>query len=88
MARTVWTPVDDWTNGTWKVADTRVTQEGNRIRWTFAPTHEREFPNLNQPGVSYRKTLKLRVVGQDHLPRVTAFRCFTDSVYRPLTGRL
>ncbi|MGB9690194.1 hypothetical protein [Thermogutta sp.] len=88
VARTGWTPVDDWTNGTWKVADTRVTQEGNRIRWTFAPTHEREFPNLNQPGVSYRKTLKLRVVGQDHLPRVTAFRCFTDSVYRPLTVRI
>ncbi|ASV74942.1 hypothetical protein THTE_2340 [Thermogutta terrifontis] len=88
VARTGWKPMDDWTNGSWKLADTRVTQEGNRIRWTFAPTHKKEFSNLKQSGVTYRKTLKIRIVAEDHLPRVTAFRVFTDSVYRPLTVRI
>lgn len=88
VARTGWTPVDDWTNGSWKIADTRVTQDGNRFRWTFAPTHEKEFPNLKRPGVTFRKTLKIRVIAEEHLPKIKSFRVLTDSVYRPLTLRI
>lgn len=88
VARTGWTPVDDWTNGSWKVADTRFTQEGSQCRWTFAPTHEKEFPGLKRPGVTFRKTLKIRLVAENHLPKIKSFRVFTDSVYNPLSVRI
>lgn len=88
VARAGWTPTDDWTNGAWKEADARVRMDGQRWSCEFAPTGEREFKGLGQPGVSYRKTLKIRVVADQGLPRVRRFRALTDAVCRPLTVRI
>ena len=62
VARAGWTPMDDWTNGQWKEADVRAQVDGQRWTCAFAPSGEKEFSDLGQPGVSYRKTLKVRVV--------------------------
>jgi hypothetical protein len=83
-----WTAVDDWTNGRWKDADTRVEQSGNRWSYRFAPTAAKEFKDLGQPGVAYRKTLKIRLLAEKSLPKPRRFRAFTDAVCRPLGARI
>ncbi|MBI4579137.1 MAG: hypothetical protein HY718_05500 [Planctomycetes bacterium] len=82
-----WERMDDWTNGKWRDADTRCEVRGNRWTFTFAPTGEKEFPN-SAPGVAYRKTIQLRLMSNDQLPRRERFQAFTDSVYLPLTVRI
>lgn len=88
VAAAGWTAVDDWTNGQWKDADARIGVEGRRWTFTFAPTGAKEFRDLGQPGVSYRKTLKIRVLAEQALPKLRRFRALTDSVYRPLRVRI
>jgi hypothetical protein len=83
-----WAAVDDWTNGRWKDADTRVEQSGNRWNYRFASTGEREFKDLGQPGVAYRKTLKIRLLTERSLPKPRRFRALTDAIYRPLSVRI
>ncbi len=83
-----WTAVDDWTNGRWKDADTRVDVGGNRWTYSFAPTGEKEFKDIGQPGVAYRKTLKVRLLAEKSLPKPHRFRAFTDAVCRPLGVRI
>ncbi len=86
--RVGWAEMDDWTNGAWKDADTRVQADGQRWQFTFAPTGAKEFPKLGQPGVSYRKTLKLRLLSDGPLPQPVRFEASTDAVYRPLLVRI
>ncbi len=83
-----WQNVDDWTNGQWKDADTRVRRDGSRLIFTFAPTHEKEFPQLRAPGVTFRKTLKIRLHGQSALPPMRSVKAFTDGVVHPLAVRI
>jgi len=83
-----WAAMDDWTKGEWKEADTRVRVDRRRWTFTFAPTGDKEFDDLGQPGVAYRKTLKLRVIADEPLPKPILFQTFTDSVCRPLTVRI
>ncbi len=86
--RVGWAKMDDWTNGQWKDADASVQADGKRWTFTFAPTGAKEFENLGQPGVAYRKTLKIRIVSDDALPRPVRFQALTDAVLRPLTVRI
>jgi hypothetical protein len=82
-----WERMDDWTNGQWKQADTRLDVRERTWTFTFAPTGEKEFP-ASAPGVTYRKTLKLRLVADGDLPRPMRLAAFTDAVYEPLTVRV
>ena len=83
-----WAPLDDWTNGGWKEADAKVSVEGRKVTFTFAPSGEKEFPNLGSPGVPYRKTLKIRVAADRPLPQVASFQALTASELRPSTMRI
>jgi len=83
-----WDRMDDWTNGKWKDADTRLKIEGKRCIFSFAPTGDKEFKKLNHPGVTYRKTLKIRLAGEQPLPKIARFKALTDAVYQPLTVRI
>jgi len=84
-----WDAMDDWTNGAWKDADAnRAVSAAGRIVFTFNPTGDREFKKLGHPGVSYRKTLKIRLAADSLLPKIKAIRAFTDAVYRPLNVRI
>lgn len=86
--RAGWTAVDDWTNGWWKDADVRRHSEGRRWIFTFVPTGDKEFAKLRHPGVAYRKTLKIRMVSDEPLPRPTRFQTMTDAVRRVLAVRI
>ncbi len=83
-----WTAMDDWSNGGWRDAATRVQADGRRWEFTFAPTGDEEFKDLGQPGVAFRKTLKVRLLAAEALPPVARFHAFTDAVCRPLTVRI
>jgi hypothetical protein len=83
-----WTPIDDWSNGRWKDADTEVAAEGRRWVFKFQPTGNREFRHLGQRGVSYRKTLKVRIISDRPMSPPLRVQALTDAVYRPLTVRI
>jgi len=77
-----WNPKDDWYNGEWKATDFRLEMAGRAAIFTFAPSNQKEFPDLKSPGVSYRPTLKIRVVFAGAHPPVKALKTFTDSNWR------
>jgi hypothetical protein len=83
-----WQKVDDWTNGRWKDVDARVRRDDSRLTFMFAPTGEKEFPRVGAPGVTFRKTLKLRLRGTRPLPAIKGIRAFTDSAVEPMTVRV
>jgi hypothetical protein len=79
-----WTPIDDWTSGGWKDAHAKATVDGRRLIFTFAPTGAKEFTDLGEPGVSYRKTLKIRILSDAPMPPLRRLSALTDAVCRPL----
>ncbi|MBN2021886.1 MAG: hypothetical protein JW809_03760 [Pirellulales bacterium] len=83
-----WRKIDDWTNGGWKDADARVTQDGPRWTFAFAPTGEKEFPRLGAPGVPYRKTLMIRLRAKAALPAIQSVHALTDGATEPMTVRI
>jgi hypothetical protein len=83
-----WDRMDDWTNGQWKDADTQLAVEGGIWTYTFNPTGAKEFKNLGHPGVGYRKTLKIRLVSDEPMPRPAGAQAFTDAVCQPVKVRV
>lgn len=82
-----WASIDDWTNGRWKDADAKSAVAGTQVRFTFAPTNEKEFKNIVK-GVAFRRTLKIRIVSDQRLPDDFKIQALTDAVYRPVTARI
>lgn len=82
-----WDAMDDWTNGSWKRAETLAEVDGQVMTFTFAPTGRSEFPEIGDKGVGYRKAIKLRVVADQALEKVT-MRAITDSQPVPLSIRI
>ncbi|UCD28423.1 MAG: hypothetical protein JSV03_15280 [Planctomycetota bacterium] len=83
-----WARVDDWTNGKWRDADGKIKADGRQLICTFNPTSAREFKNLDHPGVGYRKTLKIRIISSDTMPKPRRIQALTDAVCRPITVRI
>jgi len=86
--RVGWDAMDDWVNGQWKPADTQVEVDGRRWTFTFNPTGDKEFEGLGLAGVTYRKTLMVRITSSEALPRPVRLQALTDAVNRMLTVRL
>lgn len=83
-----WTEIDDWTHGTWKNADVRMKTDRNKLIFGFNLTSVREFENLGQYGVGYRKALKLRFSSDQPVKERLIMRAFTDAICRDLTVRI
>ena len=83
-----WDAMDDWTNGRWITVKGRVKRTGKAYEFTFAPTSSDEIPKLTGEGVTYRKTLAVRVAGNGGIPAPSRFQVYTDSVCRPLRVRI
>ncbi len=83
-----WTEIDDWTHGQWKDADTNFQIDGDTIVFTFNPSGAKEFTDLAQEGVGYRKTLKIRFLADQQISGSVRFHAFTDAVCRGLTVRI
>ncbi len=82
-----WDAMDDWTNGRWVTAKSRIEKGPDGYEFTFAPTSSDEIENIEDRGVSYRKTLAIRVCNMGaSVP--SRFCVYTDSVCKPLRVRM
>lgn len=88
VGRAGWQTVDDWTNGEWKIAATTVERTADGWRYTFLPTATPEFPELKESGVTFRRTLMLKVSSTAPLPAEFKIRALTDAVERPVEARV
>ncbi|MBP7936525.1 MAG: hypothetical protein KA354_17940 [Phycisphaerae bacterium] len=86
--RVGWDAMDDWTNGSWIDAATQVAVGGNTWSITFASTSDKEIRKLRGPGVSYRKTLQVRLVAREPLSRIERFAVYTDAELKTLQVRI
>jgi hypothetical protein len=77
-----WNAKDDWYNGEWKTADTHAEFQGRSAAFTFAPSGQREYPELKVTGVVYRPTLKVRIRFTGAHPQVESLHAFTDSQWK------
>lgn len=82
-----WSSVDDWTNGQWRNAEGSWRVEGPRWVYTFDSSRA-EFPNIGDEGVTYRKTIQVRLRGEEDLPAIARLRTLTESLLKPLTVRI
>ena len=83
-----WDAVDDWTNGRWIAARGRVERVAKGFEFTFDPTCAEEIAGMEGQGVSYRKTLAIRISSDSKIPAPSGFRVYTDSVCKPLRVRI
>lgn len=83
-----WDKMDDWTNGQWRDADAKLDAKDGVWTFTFNPTGDKEFTGIGQPGVGYRKTLKVRLLSDEPLPASARFQAFTDAVCQSLRVRV
>jgi hypothetical protein len=77
-----WDATDDWFNGKWKTAETALSVSGRTLSFRFSPVAQKEFPELKGPGVTYRPTLKVRVVFEGAHPDVKSLSALTDSLWQ------
>src|SRR6476659_3379526 len=65
-----WVELGNWYKGGWRVADARQTVSGKSVTFTFRPVNEHEFPELKNYASTGRFTLKLRVAGDEEIPKI------------------
>ncbi|HNS21024.1 MAG TPA: hypothetical protein PKH24_11025 [Sedimentisphaerales bacterium] len=82
-----WDAMDDWTNGRWITAKGEVKKTPSGCEFTFAPVSSDEIERASDQGVSYRKTLAIRVCNVGTFAP-SRFRVYTDAVCRPLRVRI
>ncbi len=82
-----WDAMDDWTNGKWITAKTRRVQEDERLVFTFEPITTDEIESA-AGGMTYRKTLWVRLHSEKTLPPPKALRAFTESAVVPVRVRI
>ena len=83
-----WDAMDDWTNGKWITAKTSRKVDDKRWTFTILPITSDEIGSVKGPGVSYRKTLWVRLAAKQPLPAQSKMQVFTESSYRPLKVRI
>jgi hypothetical protein len=83
-----WDAMDDWTNGRWVKAKGRVERTAAGYEFTFAPTSSDEIAKFQGEGVTYRKTLAVRIASDSALPAPSHLRVYTDSISKTLRVRI
>jgi hypothetical protein len=82
-------PVDDQWQGRWLTAATRRQCEGSQCVFHFEPLAAEENPLApNQPGVDYRRTLKMRLLAPAPLPGIESLQVFSGTREKPLRIRI
>ena len=85
---TIEDPVDDPWQGRWLKAATKMECRGTTCSYTFLPLSEAENPKAgNLPGLTYRRTLKLRLVFASS-PRLGKVEVFSSSQEKRVELRL
>ena len=83
-----WVELGNWYNGGWRVADADQSVSSNSVRFTFRPINAHEFPELKDYASTGRFTLKIRVAGDQPLPRIRRLHALTDSTLAERTVRV
>src|SRR5208337_3770144 len=85
---TIEDPVDDPWQGQWRKAATKMDCHGATCSYTFLPLSKEENPRAgNLPGLSYRRTLKLRLVFAS-AAQLAKVEVFSGSQEKPVKLRL
>lgn len=80
---TIEDPVDDPWQGEWRIAKARISCEETTCSIGFFPLAADENPRAaNLPGVTYRRTVKFRVVFTRKPPQVESVRVFSETTGR------
>ena len=74
-----WMEIGDWYNGGWRIADSRQTISGDSIHFAFQPVNAHEYPELTNYFSTGRFTLKIRIAGDEPLPKILRIHALTDS---------
>ncbi len=80
--------IDDPWQGKWLPADIKTRIEGRRCVFTFDALGEENPRAENLPGVTYRRTLKVRLVLPKGSSRLQSLAVHSDSVLKPLAVRV
>ncbi|UCG58760.1 MAG: hypothetical protein JSU70_04445 [Phycisphaerales bacterium] len=83
-----WDAMDDWTNGKWIDAGAELNADASRWTFTLLPITDREIKSADTPGVTYRKTLWIRLLSKRQLPPLDEMHVFAESSYLPLGVRI
>ncbi len=86
---TIEDPQDDHWRGQWLTARVEHASSDGAHVWTFAPLAPEENGLADHlPGLTYRRTLKLRLELPAEGPRVESLEIHSGSVLKPLTARI
>jgi hypothetical protein len=77
-----WMATDDPYNGNWKDADIKVKFQDNLAIYTFNPINNKEFSDIKDFDVNYRRTLKLRILFENKRPEITTVEVYSDSIWK------
>ncbi|MGQ9608750.1 MAG: hypothetical protein ACUVWN_05595 [bacterium] len=83
-----WMRDDDWFNGDWKDADTKLTFDGDKAIYTFNSINLKEFPDINDFSANYRRTMKIRLLFGDNDPKIKTISAYTDSIWKEMEVKL
>lgn len=83
-----WTAVEDPYNGRWVTAHDNVEVEGKVWRHTFDPLDIVELPHAEDFPVTFRQSLKLRLLFHDDAPRIENICVLSDSIWRKARLRI
>ena len=86
---TIEDPVDDPWQGQWLTAASKITCTGRECRMSFLPLEREENPRAaNLPRLSYRRTLKIRLVCNQAPPLLEGIQVFSQSIQQTTRVRL
>ena len=81
--------LDDIYQGKWLTAETNSSIQEGVCKITFNPLKVSENPNAkNLPGVTYRRTMKMRLVFDSSVPSIQSLKIHSESTLKPLTFRV
>ncbi|MGQ9608693.1 MAG: hypothetical protein ACUVWN_05295 [bacterium] len=83
-----WMPDDDWFSGSWKSADINLKLENDRAIYTFNPINSKEFPDIKDFNVNYRRTLKIRILFGRNKPEIKYCKVLTDSIWKEISVKV
>jgi len=76
-----WTPIDDWFNGKWQGADSKIEIRGNRAIYTFNPVNASEFPDVDFNAV-YRRSLRIKFSIDEDSCEIEGIEVYSNSAWR------
>ncbi len=86
---TIEDPADDHWKGSWLTGVVRQTVRDGKSVFAFAPLEPQENRKADAlPGVTYRRTLKVRLVLPENAPQIEKIEAYSETTIEPLSIRI